>query len=94
MKFTSISNAKVDLADTSDSFRTNEIYKYLKLILLFVMFINRFRTNEIYKYLKPETVDYDTSKSFRTNEIYKYLKPQINIDKIGSLCIKEPISCH
>ena len=72
MKFTSISNAKVDLADTSDSFRTNEIYKYLKLDLKSVLRL----------------------KSFRTNEIYKYLKPQINIDKIGSLCIKEPISCH
>ena len=78
MKFTSISNNMSTLKYFLFCFRTNEIYKYLKLTRRFIIWSNSFRTNEIYKYLKLRKCATVEFSSFRTNEIYKYLKHVID----------------
>ena len=52
MKFTSISNFMTSQIRQRLSFRTNEIYKYLKPNWESTLEVFSFRTNEIYKYLK------------------------------------------
>ena len=63
-------------------FRSNKIYKYLKLEGTSNTFTFSFRSNKIYKYLKRINGCVIADQGFRSNKIYKYLK-LIGLDQYG-----------